>query len=252
MMTPRFFLLFLGRGRSGSSLCGGLLASHPNIIFPNQKEFKDFEFTDENELYQMLFNAAHIKQWIWEPLRNLSEWKHIKRYDDIRIIGSKKQGTLIKKINDFKKLDELKNKISVPVKFIHVYRNPFDNITTIFNESQRTKHVKLGINMKSLDKAITYYFYGMQVTQSVIDRGEDVLNVQHEELITNTEKVLSMICNFLGVPMIKEHLDFFKPMIWKTPRQSRNKIIWTFDQITRVNNLKNQYDFLEEYEMGET
>jgi len=250
-MSPSCFLLFLGRGRSGSSLCGGLLASHPNIILPNQKEFKNFEFTDENELYQMLLDSSYRKKWIWEPLRKFSIWKDMKEYDDIRVIGSKKQGTLITKANDFSKLDELKNKITIPIKFIHVYRNPFDNIATIFTKSQWTKHIKRGTNMKSLGKAITYHFHGMEVTQSVINRGESVLNVKHEDLINNTEKIFKTICNFLDVPVVQKHFNFFKSIIWEKPRQTRNNVIWTSDQIIRVNNLKNKYEFLKEYEMGD-
>lgn len=241
-------LLFLGRGRSGSSLCGGLLACHPNIILAHQKEFKHFVFEDETELYRLFDEAHRSKKFIWKPLRNLSGWSIMKDYDDIRVIGTKKQGTFITKIDDFKKLDELKKKISIPIKFINIYRNPFDNITTIYRKSQQKRHIKQGRNMKSLDKAITYYFHGIQMTQEVINR-EPTLNIQHEKVVTDVEGTLTKICDFLDLPLTLAYLNFCNTLIWEKPRISRHSLKWEEKHISRVNELKNKYDFLRDYEL---
>lgn len=181
------FVLFLGRGRSGSSLCGGLISCHPNAVIAHEKEFKNFQFDDENELYNFLLESQSNKRFIWNPLIDI-EWLDMKEYDNIRAIGTKKQGTLIKNMSDFSKLEHLKTKISVPIKFINIYRNPFDNIATIYNKSQVSKNINAGRNMKSLDKAITYYFNGIKMTQEVIDR-EPTLNVCHENLVKKQEKL---------------------------------------------------------------
>ena len=240
------FLLFLNRGRSGSSLCGGLISCHPNAIIAHEKEFKNFDFTDEIDLYNLLIEAQTNKKFVWQPLRGITTWRDMKQYENIRVIGTKKQGTLIKSISDFEKLETLKNKISIPVKFINIYRNPFDNITTIYNKSQRPKHIKTGTTMKDINRAITYYFNGIRMTQEVINR-EDVLNVQHENLVDNTRKVLVDICEFLDLPLDDEYLDFCKTLIWKQARQTRNSIDWSVDNIMRVEKLKNKYDFLKGY-----
>lgn len=244
----KYFLLFLGRGRSGSSLCGGLISCHPNVILPHQKEIKDFIFENESCLYNLLLEAQKQKQFIWEPLRNRSEWKNVKKYGDIQVIGTKKQGTLIKSIYDFSKLRELKKKISVPIKFINTYRNPFDNIATIYNKSQKTKYIKQGINMKNLNRAINYYFKGIQMTQEVINC-ESTLNVQHENLVNNTREVLTEICQFLNLPLINDYLIFCESIVWKYPRQTRHLVDWSKQDILKVNKLKNNYDFLKEYKM---
>jgi len=238
MKNLNCFLLFLGRGRSGSSLCGGLISTHPNVILAHEKEFKNFEFDDEKELYQMLFDATNQKQFIWKPLRELSTWRDMKKYNDIRVIGTKKQGTLI---------ENLKSKLSIPVKFINIYRNPFDNISTIYNKSQWTKHVKRGTNMKSIDKAISYYFTGIKMTQEVINR-EITLNIKHENVVTNTGYVIEEICSFLNIPIIEDHVKFCEMLVWDIPRTTRDSICWSEENISRVVELKNNYDFLKEYE----
>ncbi len=89
----QYFLLFLGKGRSGSSLCGGLIACHPNAIIAHEKEIKNYKFDNEDDLYNLLIEAYNSKLSTWKPLRSKSEWREVKRYDDIRVIGTKKQGT---------------------------------------------------------------------------------------------------------------------------------------------------------------
>ena len=51
----------------------------------------------------------------------------------LQVIGDKK-GTstcaLLRKADDFQVLEEMQGVLQIPLKFIHVIRNPFDNIAT--------------------------------------------------------------------------------------------------------------------------
>jgi len=51
-----------------------------------------------------------------------------------KVIGDKKGGQtaqLLDKLGDLSILEEIKQVVQVPMKFIHVHRNPFDNIAAI-------------------------------------------------------------------------------------------------------------------------
>ena len=52
----------------------------------------------------------------------------------LKVIGDKKGGNtalLLDQLGDLSILEEIKQVVQVPLKFIHVHRNPFDNIATI-------------------------------------------------------------------------------------------------------------------------
>jgi hypothetical protein len=240
------FLLFLGRGRSGSSLCGGLINCHPNVFIAHEREFINFDYKNEIQLYNYLIESQEIKRHVWKPLRERDDWKWIKSFKNIRVIGTKKQGTLIRSVADFSKLNKLKNKLSVKVKFINIYRNPFDNITTMYNKSQKPKNIKANRNMKSLNRAISYYFSGAKLTNEVIKR-EPVLNVQHELLVTEPRRTISKICNFLNIPILEDYLNYCETFIWPEPRKTRDSVVWTDEQKRRVMKLSVEYDFLKQY-----
>ena len=243
----QYFLLFLGRGRSGSSLCGGLLSCHPDMAILHEKEFIEFEYKNETELYNYLLDFMKYKRHIWKPLRNRDDWNWIDNYRILKVLGTKKQGTLVKNVRNFKNLEKLKRTLTVPIKFINIYRNPFDNIATVYRKSQVRKHKLVGRNMKSINRAITYYFTGVKVTQEMIDRGEDVLNIKHEDLVKDTKRTLAKICLSLNVFPYEEYLDYCKELVWDNPRKTRDRIDWSESDKKRVIKLKNQYDFLREY-----
>lgn len=249
MNKPTCFVLFLGKGRCGSSLCAALINCHPNSVILNQKEFINYNYTSKKELFDYLLKSVNDPQYIW-PQYKSNDYYWIRNYENLKVLGTKRQGTLIKTNKDFDKLDKLKKIISIPIKFIHVYRNPYDNIATIFNESQRPKHIKLGQNMKSLDKAIKYYFNGIKIANSVMER-EDSLNIKHEELVKNPNEILKMILKFLDLSIIESHIEFCKSLIWDKPRKTRTSVDWSIDQITRVKEMKNNFKFLQKYKWEE-
>jgi len=238
------FLLFLGRGRSGSSLCGALINSHPNAVVAHQKEFIDFHYENELELYNYFLETIDDRRYIWPPHRK-SDWEWIKQYKVLKVIGTKRQGTLVRNPRDMGRFYKLKKTLSIPIKFINIYRNPFDNIATMYNQSQRPKPVKLGKNMKNIDRAISYYFGGIKMTDALA--GEDVLNVKHENLVQNVREVVTEIFDFLELPLIEDHLVYCESIVWSNPRKTRDSVNWTEKEKNRVIKLKNQYDFLKDY-----
>lgn len=246
---PKYFLLFLGKGRCGSSLCAGLINCHPNAVVLNQKEFIDFEFQTQKQLFDFILESVDDNQYIW-PQYKKDDHYWIRHYEKLKIIGTKRQGTLVKSFSDFQRLDELKSKLKIPIKFIHVHRNPYDNIATIFNETQKPKLVRLGQNMKSINRAINYYFSGIEMAHAVMKR-EDSLNVKHEDLVRDTRKTLTNILTFLELPIIESHMEFCESLVWDNPRKTRESVDWTKKQKQKVERSKNSYNFLKPYKWSD-
>ena len=58
------------------------------------------------------------------------------KFTKLKVIGDKRgSGTLKKLYYRSGLFEKLYNTINKPIKYIHVIRNPFDNISTIYNKS---------------------------------------------------------------------------------------------------------------------
>ena len=108
-----------------------------------------------------------------------------------KVIGDKKgSGTnrVFRDNPDILKL--LKNKIDVPIKFIHVTRNPYDNISTMISKKGIT--LEYGIDSYFL-KCKTIAKLKKQINQN------DICEFKHEALIEDPHQILRELCIFLDV-----------------------------------------------------
>ncbi|XP_020620367.1 uncharacterized protein LOC110058117 [Orbicella faveolata] len=152
------FVLFVGYPRSGHSLIAAILDSHPDIIIPNEvhilAKFKSFYKDPNEESYSRrlrIFSALHSHSYSQSiqgkrsPNNRLGysyyipgSWQGQYR-NQIKVIGDKQgSGTaaILGQRKGLQDLQELQKTVEVPVKLIHVIRNPFDNIATICKKSR--------------------------------------------------------------------------------------------------------------------
>jgi len=173
----------------------------------------------------------------------------------LQVIGDKQGGTITQDIAFYPSLlDSFKQEINIPIKVIHVTRNPYDNIRTILQKNKSmiqriTQRLKSKENIKSLDAAITAYFF---LCKSVAEMKPSIepnnwLDVRHEDLIENPQSVLKKICDFLEVESPEDYLKDCASIIFESPNKSRYKVNWDDQQIQRVQNGISCFDFLQGY-----
>ena len=131
------YCMFIGYPRSGHSIVGSLLDAHDRIIIAHELNALKFieAGCEYRELYWLLlFNSQQFAQFgrTWGDYQYEVPGQWQGRFSDLRVIGDKKGGTSSMLIGRRPgMLLQLEKTVPHPVRFIHVVRNPYDNIATL-------------------------------------------------------------------------------------------------------------------------
>ena len=220
--------IFVGHGRSGSTLVHALLDAHPQITISNELSFSGFfnlMMLNKNLIFSLILerNKAFVRRgqvgrggYIYHVP---NQWQG--KTKEIKIIGDKDQIKAANKIYaDQSLVDRIKRRLNIKVKLIHVIRNPFDAMSSLF--------LARGGNLIDI---IKHYFLLMdKIRFSKEKYHSDFIEVCHEELIKDPCSVLKKLSSFLGVGAAPQYLDDCRSIIWSKPNRSRYKVsIWVGD-----------------------
>jgi hypothetical protein len=238
------FCLFVGYPRSGHSLVGALLNAHRNAVISHELNAHELILNSctRDELYaRILVRAA------WFNLRGNRgtypyqvphQWQG--RFAALDVIGDKRGGLLTRAIATHPNLlSRVRDLVSVPLRLVHVVRNPFDNISaiSIWNEL-------------SLEESIDFYFFHCQTTARLgeLCDASEVITVYHEELVHTPRAVLSSLCMFLGLALDPGYLDDCCSIVFGEPTYTRRKVAWPTASIRDVERRARACRFLDGYQ----
>jgi hypothetical protein len=255
----RLFALFIGYPRSGHSMMAALLEAHPHMMFSHEVNAlralnKGFSKTG---LYGLILQKAaafarrgasglghevHTTYDYAVP----NQWQG--RYEKVLVVGDKQApATTAWLAGDSGLLARFSRTLGVPVRLIHMIRNPFGNISGIY----RLK-VKGGMT-PTLQAAIDYYFEMAEGVQQVKKSvGDDLLDIYLEDLIARPTEILAQACAFLGVAATNDYLDDCASIIFAKPRTTVDDAGWTPAQIRQVQERMARIPFLDRYEVPQS
>jgi len=244
------FVMFVGYPRSGHSLVGSLLDAHPEMIISHE--------LDALKYVRFGLNKRQIYHLILENSRAYADDSRVQtgyvydvpgqwqgRYQTLRIIGDKKGGQTS---DDIAKNPALFEKLiacidDVPIKFIHIVRNPFDNIGRI------TKFNRDRLSDFSIERGLERYFHYCEGAMYVKAQtpSENFFEARSEDIIDAPQAHLRQMCDFLGLDAPQDYLDACASIIFKKPSSSRHVIEWTPEQIASVYQRMADYPYLDGY-----
>ena len=76
-----------------------------------------------------------------------------------------------------------------------------------------------------------------------------VHDVASMDVMTNTRETLMKICDFLEITCSEKYLQDCASIVSPVPSKTRNNVVWTADQIKRVQQLIKQFSFLGRYSL---
>ena len=240
----RQYCMFIGYPRSGHSIVGSMLDAHPDIIIAH--ELNALKFIQAGcsavELnYLLLRNSREFTQlgrrWGDYEYKVEGQWQG--RYRSLEVIGDKKGGTsshLIGGSPDL--LGRFLRVVTVPVQFIHVVRNPFDNIATM---TRKDTH--------DLKQAIRHYFNLCAVNTRIIEHlgSRGVLTIKHEELVASPAEHLRQMAGTLGVTAEDDWVKSCSAIVMGKPHRSREGMSWPAAARQAVENKMAKFGFLRGY-----
>ena len=254
----KYFLSFMGYPRSGHTLVAAILNANPNVVCSNQLNI----FNDIEHKVKVMDGLDNFLEYIKNYSIQTNTWKdttqilHVPK-EEITVVGDKTGHRTVDILNkNPERLGIFKQIIGVPIKWILVVRNPFDNIATwgklnyTFKTDPIRKHKNPHVTeYDELQNCINEYRI-LNETIFKLRRSEDVLKVNHEYVITRMHNTLEEISDFLEISFDPIWRDNVRNAVWKKPRLTRGQVSWTTKQKQEVNDIINQYEWLEGYEFG--
>ncbi len=237
------YCMFIGYPRSGHSLVGSLLDAHPDAVIANELDALRYVasgFT-KTQLYSLILDNSRSYGAQREHVYDYTvpgQWQG--RHRTIRVIGDKKGGRSTRRLAQYPSLlRRLHNRVGVPLRFIHVVRNPFDNIATIHRRSTRER---------SLASAVQEYLRLCATTEQLRALvGDAVLDVRHEDLLVAPHRVLGQCCRFLGLESDDDFLQACAGILFSSPHRTRDAVSWTPALMSEVNEALDRYEYLRGY-----
>ncbi len=247
LAETRSFVIFVGYPRSGHTVVASLLNAHPEAVIGHRFRVlrnvavgfgrqallgmvfvADQRFEREGRLGNKQFNYAVPNQW-------QGRFRRLLVVGDGNVVN-----TTIQRRPEL--LVRLRERLAMPVKVIHVVRNPFDNIATMAIR-----------NRVSLDEAADRYFEfcrGVVAIRSGTD-SQDWIDLRHEDLLADPVRALGQLCDFLGLGAEEDYLVDCSKVVYQSPHRSRHEVSWPPGALARVEGWIDRTPHLQGYSFKE-
>jgi hypothetical protein len=245
--VERFFFL-LGYTRSGSTLVGSLLNAHPEIVIAHETDFLRFvrPGITRNTLFAMLLQrdrqfAAIDRQY--HGFEYSVPDSDQGRFTSLRVIGDKHAGRTTRRLdNDPELLERVRTLVGVPIRVLHLVRNPFDNIASIARNRQLPLSSAIDI-YRRLGTAVDQIMIGLDA--------EELMEIRYEQITADPASTLHDICRFIGVDATTDYLSKCAALIDGSDRRGRDSFSWSPKELSMVEDLIGARPCLDGYSFTE-
>jgi hypothetical protein len=237
-------LLFLGYPRTGHSLVGSLLNAHPEMVIAH--ELNVFQYVARRFGRRALFGlllerdrafGALGRQWTDYDYAVPNQYQG--RFERLRVIGDKGGHAMTVWVGrDPALLDRLRCTVRLPLRVLHVTRNPYDIVATMARRSRSPINGTIGRFTRLCQSAD-------EVRRRLAP--DEVLHVDYERVLVAARRELAAMCAFLEVEAGPGYLDDCAGIVWTSGSRSRQGVEWTAEQRARIDDLIARYPAFSGY-----
>lgn len=238
------YCTFIGYPRSGHSIMGSLLDAHPNVLIAHELDalrFLEAGFSERQLYYLLLENSRLFTQHgrKWGTYSYAVPGQRQGEFTQLKVIGDNKGGRTTTRIGrDWQLLAKLRDTVRLKHRFVHVIRNPFDNIATLAMRQTGGDIVR----------AIEQYFFMCHTNQRLRrELGSHVLDFHHEDFLRAPASWLRRLCEFVGVVGDEHYLNACSEIVYRIPHKSRYEVAWPRGTREVIEREKEKYEFLRSY-----
>jgi len=241
------YCMFVGHGRTGHSLVGSLLNGHREMVVSHELDaLRLLDRATVPVTRNQLFSAILQRDAEFTGLGR--EWEKYTydisdtaqgEFDRLRVIGDKKGAATTRRLGHSPELlGALRETVSVPIRLVHVVRNPFDTIASRRKLKETWQEYGVEKYFANADN--------VELVSEMLDEAE-LFRLQYEELVSDTAGVLSDLCAFLGVEPGEAYLSACEEFVFDSPKRTREEVTWSAAEIERIERKNRAYDWLAEY-----
>jgi Sulfotransferase family len=245
------FCFFIGYARSGHTLVGSLLDAHPDAVIAHELDAVNcvrHHFT-RGQLFALLLERDlrfGSTGWTWSGYDYEVPGQYQGRYERIRVLGDKRGDHAAIEIAERPKvLDQIRRVVKVPIRVVHVTRNPFDNIAT----ASRKNGFRPIAGVTNVTRAIEWYERSCEAVAQVrrmLDPDE-LIDIRYETFIEQPAASLAELCRFVGIEPGAAYLEACAGVVWPNASRTRDSVEWTHEERQGVERLIGRYDLLGSY-----
>ena len=242
------FCLFIGYPRSGHSLVGSVLDAHPDAAIAHELNVLRLvrNKTTREELFERLLentarHADRTRKASGYKYAVEGQWQGALR--TLRVIGDKTGSKSTRQAGRHPLvLPELQEIVRLPLKMIHVTRNPYDMVARI------ALMTKDGVQERSVPKSTAFVRRLASTNQRIIETGDyEVLTVRQESLVHEPRENLRAICEFLDLTAEDDYLEACAALVFDSPHHTRELVAWSDEEKAAVERLVERYAFFSGY-----
>jgi hypothetical protein len=248
----KVFCLFVGYSRSGSSAVGAMLDSHPNAIIVHEAKAV-YRVFDQGFDRQRLFDYMMLRNKVMAEEGRTSPHLGGKAYNQsltgqvktsrsrIYVLGDKKAGSCLF-VLDAKgpecivgRLKKFQRFMRLPVRLVHVIRNPFDIFAALYLKNPGAAWPMLSRWARDIDVLKKDGSFPMH-------------DLYLADLLENGGEEMAKVVRFLGLRSSKafeercrKHTESFQP------HRRRDEVGWNSEMNKQVKSLIEKYEFFSGY-----
>jgi hypothetical protein len=238
------FCFFIGYARSGHSLIGSVLNAHPEMVIAH--ELNAVRYVAKGFRRAQLFALILRRDRdfgaigrVWTGYDYSVPGQFQGRFTRLTVIGDKKGARSAEMLSRQPELlDRVRRTVRVPIRVVHITRNPFDNIVT---QSERRE--------MTLAEATRWYDESCRAVARVRAQltPAELIDLPHEGFTEDPRGFLTELCGFLGVEPGQSYLDDCAAIVWPSTKRRRDGVKWSPEQRRAVEEIIGRNDFLARY-----
>ena len=251
-----------------------MMIAHEYFIFRKWIDQKKLgiNLLDKDKLFNELYKESYLDQS--KGLRTAGStvkgytlqirdsWQG--RFRNLQVIGDKSGGTTSLIFHNSPKettkhFKEMTRTVGIPIKFLHVIRNPYDIIATEalyrdgpnhgvksdYNETHKMD------NSEGLWSTAHYLFKCASAIKQIKHdwslTDNNLLEIYTEDFLADPRIVIQKICDFLNLKCTAEYLQQCYDKTFKKISRTRDRVVWPPDLHKWIEKSMKDYDFLNGY-----
>jgi LPS sulfotransferase NodH len=232
--------------RSGSALLVNLLDAHPQAIFVRNEELygKYQRWDAPEQIFDHIYNKA--KRYRNRPF-SANGYKYpiegVGYAENPLVIGHKSSTRRYMPVaHDVKELVKFHEAVGLQLKFLHLVRDPHEQINARWQQKEwRRKNAPLDdIIAHVREQTEANYQMWIHVAE------HEYHQIHYEDLVERPLVEMVHVCNFLGLPLLEDHLDNCRKLVRKV--EEPVAATWTDQNREAVKQLIADYpEFYERY-----
>jgi len=245
IMTPEQFVLVIGNARSGTTVVGAILDSHPEVVCANETKASHVFWRDYDRA-AIIEEIEANSRWNRENGRPSSGYNYAiatpPKTGPARIVADKTWNpSLLILAGQADLIGSLRERMGCPVRMLLCVRSPFDVIATMHKRSGAP-----------LQDRVRWFGLNCEALQIIVERDACPLQVvRHETLVADPVAESKQLFEWLDLGVGEDNLAAIDALARRKPNRARDNVEWPDEIVAQIDALCSRYPFLSGYTLGD-